>query len=85
MVNLCYNFKKLEFNQGLLDNCIDVTYIIHLEGNGRLEHIYEQLNKFHITKKVFILFRSFTHRGRKGQNKITTQTTTITRWHFEWL
>jgi hypothetical protein len=56
MDNLCYNFKKLEFNEGLLDNCIDVTYIIHLEGNGRLEHIYEQLNKFHITKKVFILF-----------------------------
>jgi hypothetical protein len=63
--NQCYNFKKLEFSEGIIDNCVDVTYIIHLEGNGRLDHIYEQLNTFHITKQVFILFNKGFNRCAK--------------------
>jgi hypothetical protein len=35
---------------------VDATYIIHLEGNGRLEHIKEQLSRFHPSKIVYILF-----------------------------
>jgi hypothetical protein len=35
---MCYRFELLEFE--------DATYILHLEGNGRLDHIHEQLKKF---------------------------------------
>jgi hypothetical protein len=50
----CYHFEKIEFsNSTLLD--IDATYVIHLENNGRLDSVKEQLNKFRPTKNVFIL------------------------------
>jgi hypothetical protein len=49
----CYDFEKLEFSNALLD--IDATYIVHLENNGRLDSVKEQLNKFQPTKEVFIL------------------------------
>jgi hypothetical protein len=54
MENPCYRFEKIEFINGLLD--IDATYIIHLENNGRLEHIKSQLSKFQPTKLVYILY-----------------------------
>ena len=66
MNDLCYRFHAINFTKGILDDCIDATYIIYLEGNGRLEHIYEQLNTFHPSKKVFILFN-------KGYKKCTKQ------------
>jgi hypothetical protein len=56
MNDSCYRLHAINFTEGVLDDCIDATYIIHLEGNGRLEHIYEQLNTFHPSKKIFILF-----------------------------
>ena len=49
----CYYFEKLEFKSALLD--IDATYVIHLENNGRLGSVKEQLNEFRPTKSVFIL------------------------------
>ena len=54
----CYHFEKIEFNDNngndiLLD--IDATYVIHLENNGRIGSVREQLNKFRPTKNVFIL------------------------------
>ena len=33
----CYSFKKIKYNTGLLDEAVDATYIIHLEGNGRYD------------------------------------------------
>ena len=54
--SLCYRFEKLEFNNSnsaLLN--IDATYVIHLENNGRLDSVREQLNEFRPTKEVFIL------------------------------
>ena len=54
MENPCYRFEKIEFNNSLLD--IDATYIIHLENNGRLDHIKSQLNEFQPTKLVYILY-----------------------------
>ena len=54
MENPCYRFEKIEFINGLLD--IDATYIIHLENNGRLDHIKSQLSKFQPTKLVYILY-----------------------------
>jgi len=52
----CYNYKEIYFEKGFLDDSVDATYILHLEGNGRLSNIYEQLQTFHPTKKVIIVF-----------------------------
>ena len=60
---LCYKFKEIIYtSNGILDNCIDATYIINLEGNGRIDQIYTQLEYIHPTKIVLILFN-------KGFNK----------------
>ena len=52
----CYRFEKIIFNKGLLDDGVDATYIIHLEGNGRYEDIIKQLSTYQPTKTTFILF-----------------------------
>lgn len=54
--NNCYKFKKLSFNKGFFDESVDATYIIHLENNGRLDSIYNQLKQYIPTKIVYILF-----------------------------
>ena len=51
----CYSLKEYKFNNPIF-NEIEATYIIHLEGNGRLSSIQNQLKKYHPTKKVYILF-----------------------------
>jgi predicted nucleic acid-binding protein len=55
----CYRFELLEYSHGLFDSLwddsIQATYIIHLEGNGRLEKVKEQLNSFQPTQKIYIL------------------------------
>ena len=52
----CYAFERLQYKSGFLDGCIDATYIIHLEGNGRLSHIHAQLRTFHPSATVYISF-----------------------------
>jgi hypothetical protein len=52
----CYNFKKMRYNEGFLDDSVDATYIIHLKDNGRLDHIYQQLAEYQPTKTVYIAF-----------------------------
>jgi hypothetical protein len=52
---MCYRFELLEFEDCLFEN-IDATYILHLEGNGRLEKIHEQLKTYHPSKKVYIVY-----------------------------
>jgi len=37
--NKCYIFEKIIFNDGLLNDNIDATYILHLENNGRINEI----------------------------------------------
>jgi hypothetical protein len=49
----CYDYEEYNFNNGILD--VDATYIIHLKGNGRYESIIDQLNKYPISKKVYIV------------------------------
>ncbi len=61
----CYRFEKLSFEKGLLDEFVDATYIIHLENNGRNEHIEEQLKQIQPTKTVYIAHNS----GFKNCNK----------------
>jgi hypothetical protein len=61
-----YRYEKHQYTDGLFDNpIISATYIIHLEGNGRLEHIKNQLKKYHLTKTVYIVF----NKGYKKCNK----------------
>jgi len=54
----CYKFEKLEYKSGFLDECVDATYIIHLDGNGRLPHIHDQLQKFRPSATVYISINS---------------------------
>ena len=61
----CYFFNKIEFNDGLLNNFVDATYIIHLENNGRLPNIKYQLNKYHPTNIIYLLI----NKGYKNFNK----------------
>ena len=61
----CYKFKEIIFKSGLFDETVDCTYIIHLKGNNRLEHIYSELEKVKPTKKVIIVFNE----GFKKCNK----------------
>ncbi len=50
-----YRFEEYNYEDGLFDLCADATFIIHLENNGRYEHIQNQLKEYHPTRKVFIL------------------------------
>ena len=52
----CYRFETIEYKDGILNECVDATYIIHLEGNGRLDAIHYQLELYHPTNQVYILF-----------------------------
>lgn len=56
MTENCYRFEKIYFENGILQEQVDATYIIHLEGNGRYEEIQKQLHKFHPTNVVYIVF-----------------------------
>lgn len=52
----CYSFEEITYpNGGFMDASVDATYIIHLENNGRLEHIWEQLKKYQPTKTVYLV------------------------------
>ena len=62
----CYNFEKLNYESGLLDTNVDVTYIIHLENSGRYDNIIKQLEKTKPTKTVYILM----NKGYSKCNKV---------------
>ena len=70
-INLeAYRFEEHNFEDGMFDDCIDATFIIHLENNGRMEHIQRQLTEFHPSKKVFILYNKG-YKNAKKQEYIT--------------
>jgi hypothetical protein len=50
----CYRLDQRDFSDGFLD--LDATYIIHLEGNGREEQINKQLEEYHPTNLVYVLY-----------------------------
>jgi hypothetical protein len=50
-MNKCTKYDYIEFNKGLLDNCIDAVYVILLEGSDRTKNVYSQINKFKLCKK----------------------------------
>lgn len=51
-----YIIKTIQYDDGILNDCVDVTYIIHLEGNGREPDIMKQLQKIHPTNTVHIVY-----------------------------
>lgn len=53
-MNKCTKYDYIEFNKGLLDNCIDAVYVILLEGSDRTKNVYSQINKFKLCKKNYI-------------------------------
>jgi hypothetical protein len=60
-----YKFNKIIFNDGFLNKSCDVTYIIHLEGNGRYNDIQKQLLEYHPTNIVYILFNKGYKKSKK--------------------
>ena len=67
---MCYRFDLLEFEDCLFEN-VDATYILHLEGNGRIDHIHEQLKSYHPTKKVYIVYNKGYKKCEKELKKQT--------------
>ena len=66
--NRCYHFKKITYSQGVLDETVDATYIIHLEGNGRYDDILNQLEQIQPTKVVYIVFNKGYKNCEKNKN-----------------
>jgi len=72
MNNNCYKFEKIIYNDPIFENTIDATYIIHLEGNGRLEHILNQLEKYHLTRVVYIVYNKGYKKCKKTESIINS-------------
>jgi len=56
--NDCYSFElyKHNYNHGIFDSFIDCTYIITIPGSKRIQNIKNQLEKYILTKKIYILY-----------------------------
>lgn len=52
----CYSYHHIKNESGYFDDSVDATYVIHLENNGRLDSIFEQLSLYKPTQDVFILY-----------------------------
>lgn len=60
----CYRFENIQYNEGLF-NIVDRTYVIHLEGNGRIDNIRNELDKYKPSNQCTIVF----NKGFKKCNK----------------
>ena len=61
-----YTIKTIHSKQGLFDESVDATYILHLVGNGRESSIYEQLEKTVPTKTIHVVYNPGYKSGKKG-------------------
>jgi hypothetical protein len=62
----CYEEERIESeHEGFLDRSCGVTYIIHLENNGRYERIRDQMKMFPTTNIMIILH----NKGYKDKHK----------------
>ena len=62
----CYDFYKINNDNGLLEY-VDATYILHLENNGRINNIIEQIKIYNITQVIYILFNKGYKNCDKGE------------------
>ena len=60
-----YRFEEINYNKGILDSCIDATYVLHLENNGRINSVLSQLDRVLISKQIYIMYNT----GFKKTNK----------------
>jgi hypothetical protein len=67
-----YTIKTLEYDDGIFDSCVDATYIIHLKNNGREQHIFDELSKFHPTNTIHIVYNEGFRKVDKGPSVKTT-------------
>ena len=61
----CYRFKNINYNSGIFDNFVDMTYVLLMENSKREKHVYNELNLFKPTKNVKIQY----NRGFKNCSK----------------
>jgi hypothetical protein len=66
----CYLFKHMTNTDGIFNKTIDATYVVHLEGNGRHESVIKQLNEYHLTNDVYILYNKGFKKCKKTDNII---------------
>ena len=59
------------YTDGIFNDSVDATYILHLEGNGRLKSIIKQITEIHPTNIVYIVF----NKGFKNCKKILLKDT----------
>ena len=61
-----YSFELIQNTNSIFDNdIINATYIIYLEGNGRLDHIKNQITKFKTTSHIYILHNKGYKKAKK--------------------
>ena len=65
----CYQFEKQNYKHGILNSCVDATYVIHLKNNGRIENIETQLEKYKPTSTVYILINEGYKKCSKNLHK----------------
>ena len=51
----CYKSETIHYSKHLFSN-VDMTYVIHLEGNGRLKSIKKELDKYRPSRNCTIVF-----------------------------
>lgn len=64
-MNEPYQFELIKNDNGIFDDSLGCTYVIHLEGNGRYDHIKAQLSKYKTSSKIYIVHNEGYKKGRK--------------------
>jgi hypothetical protein len=65
-MDTCYKLIKINNKKYLFKN-VEAMYIIHLEGNGRLQSVIDQLQKYKLTKEVYILLNKGYKKCKKDE------------------
>ena len=80
-----YEIKTIEYGDGMFDKHIGATYIIHLTGNGREPHIFDELAKIHPTSTIHLVYNEGFRKCDKGPRVKTTvdDLTHTYLWIFE--
>lgn len=87
MMSDCYRFQEIitaeeDEGPGLLDNVVDATYVIHLEGNGRLDSVMEQIALYRPSSRIFIVYNQGYKRCEKP-NWIHNTATDLVHANYE--
>ena len=54
----CYRHETFEFDSGLFDSCIDMTYVLTMENSDRIQHFTKQLELHKPSSKVIVQYNS---------------------------